>query len=52
MRKATKNASVTAPAPKTTAINTSRTKPVMRDSNVIALTEAAAPSRFIELDLP
>jgi hypothetical protein len=46
MRKATKKASVTAPAPKKIAISVSRAKPVIRDSSVMALTEAAAFSRF------
>src|SRR5688500_5064508 len=46
MRKATKKASVRAPAPKVTAMRTSRTKPEIRDSSVMALTEAAAFSRF------
>jgi hypothetical protein len=46
IRNATKKASVAIPAPNITAMIVSRTKPVIRDSNVMPLTEAAALSRF------
>ena len=46
--KATKNASVAAPAPNARAMMASRAKPRMRDSKVIELTVARALSRFIE----
>ena len=46
-RKATTNASIANPAPKVTARSASRANPVMRDTSVIALTEAAALRRFM-----
>src|SRR6266568_4510218 len=52
MRKATKNASVAAPAPNSLAITTSRTNPRTRDTSVMLLTVASAFSRFMrELQL-
>ena len=47
MRKATKNASVAAPAPNSLAITTSRTNPRTRDTSVMLLTVASALSRFM-----
>jgi hypothetical protein len=46
MRKATKKASVSMPAPKIRAIITSRTKPRTRDIKVMLLTAAKALSKF------
>src|SRR5690348_14492864 len=48
MRKATKNASVAAPAPKTQATSISRTNPRIRETRVMLLTVASALSRFME----
>ena len=47
MRKATTKASIAKPAPKAMAMRVSRTNPVMRETSVIALTEAAAFRRFM-----